>query len=52
MARADIPLWTIVGVFLGMISAAIAGISFTPLGAIAGGIIGYLLAKQVKWKKI
>ena len=48
MARIDKPLWTIVGVFLGMISAAIAGTSYLFLGAIAGGIIGYLLAKQVK----
>ena len=48
MARSDIPVWTFVGVFVGMISASVVDTNLVLLGAIAGGIIGYMLGKSVR----
>ena len=47
MARSDIPIWTFTGIFIGMIASAFVNPSYTIIGAIAGGVIGYLLGKNV-----
>ena len=48
MAKTDIPIWTFAGVFLGMITSALVNQSYVLLGALAGGIIGYMLGRAFR----
>ncbi|MEW5896216.1 MAG: hypothetical protein AB1668_00855 [Nanoarchaeota archaeon] len=48
MARRDAPLWTFVGIFIGMVATALVNENLILLGALAGGIIGYSLGKAVR----
>jgi len=48
MAKNDIPTWTLVGAFIGMMTSALVDSNLTIFGAILGGLIGYLLGKDVK----
>ncbi|MEN9626743.1 MAG: hypothetical protein RL557_1071 [archaeon] len=51
MARTDAGIWTFTGIIIGMISSALvnSGNPFlTVLGALTGGIIGYMLGNAVR----
>ena len=48
MAISDKPTWTAAGVFLGMVATALVNTKYVLLGAILGGFIGYLFAKNVR----
>lgn len=49
MAKDDAPLWALVGILFGMLSAYFVNPAsiFYLMGALAGGSIGYMLGKAV-----
>ena len=51
MARRDIPTWTMLGILMGMVSSALVNVNLdyiVIIGAFAGGIVGYMLAKALR----
>jgi uncharacterized membrane protein YeaQ/YmgE (transglycosylase-associated protein family) len=48
MTKSDTSIWALVGIFVGMISGYFVNNNYTFLGAIAGGVIGYMLGRLVK----
>lgn len=48
MAKNDATIWLMVGALIGMITSAVVNSRYAFIGALLGGVIGYVLGKNVK----
>lgn len=48
MAKNDTPIWTLVGILIGIITSNLVSPDYKIFGAVFGGLIGYFLSRIIE----